>query len=720
MVGTRRDKRHDVLFEPIRIGPKVLKNRFYQVPHCIGAGTERPGSQAMHRSVKAEGGWAAVCTEACGVNTEADFEPHRLASLWDADDITNLRYMCDEAHKWGALAGVELWHSGGVSPCLDSRAVPRAPSQFMTPYTPHCAGHEMSEGDIEETLKDYIEAARRAVEAGFDIVYSYGSHSVLPFQFLSKWYNKRRDGWGGTFENRSRFWFELTRRLKRAVGDCCAVAVRMSVDQLIGPAGLEVLDEGLRFVELMTHEGLVDLWDVNICDQFEWGEDAGSSRFYGSNHQAPFVKHVKGVASVPVLNVGRLTSPDDMVRIIESGQADIIGAARPSIADPFLPRKIEEGRVEDIRECIGCNTCIARWERGARMICTQNATAMEEHRRGWHPEIFDHEKRSEAVLVVGAGPAGLECARVLGSRGYTVHLVEAEEEVGGHLRYVVKFPGLSEWGRVVSYRENQLRKLRSVTVHKGHRLSVDDILDYGAEIVVLATGAHWVGNGLSYLTMEALPNVDSSAPQFVTPEQLMSGKQLGDRVVVLDADGYYMGYSCAEVAARQGKQVTLITPFPQPAPWTAYTLEAPAVQRTLREKGIKTLTGMWIEHVEKQTAIRMQVYDLYRDAPRRAVAPARGVVPRVLGTAAVTVEADSVVLVTERSSNGTLYRQLDARASDWDSLGIKGVYQAGDCYAPRHLADAIFEGHRIGRELGRSSDPQRPLPYKRERFVWHS
>jgi dimethylamine/trimethylamine dehydrogenase len=163
----------------------------------------------------------------------------------------------------------------------------------------------------------------------------------------------------------------------------------------------------------------------------EWGEDAGPSRFYKSNHQEPFTRGFKDAANVPVINVGRFTSPDDMAQVITSGQADIIGAARPSIADPFLPRKIDEGRTEDIRECIGCNICISRWERGAAMVCTQIASANEEYRRGWHPEEFDQVEDAGSVLVVGAGPAGTECARVLGMRGYDVPLCESENEIGG-------------------------------------------------------------------------------------------------------------------------------------------------------------------------------------------------------------------------------------------------------------------------------------------------
>src|SRR5262249_8117976 len=185
-------------------------------------------------------------------------------------------------------------------------------------------------------------------------------------------------------------------------------------------------DEGLAFVELATRRGLLDLWDINISSLQEWGEDAGPSRFYKTNHQAPWTAEARRIAKVPVVGVGRFTDPDEMLRVLRSGQYDIIGCARPSIADPFLPRKLDEGRAEDISECIGCNLCIARFEYGVPIVCTQNPTALEEYRRGWHPERFQKADRPGKVLVVGAGPAGLECARVLGRRGYAVDLCEAQ------------------------------------------------------------------------------------------------------------------------------------------------------------------------------------------------------------------------------------------------------------------------------------------------------
>ncbi|HXQ64884.1 MAG TPA: hypothetical protein VN787_08510, partial [Steroidobacteraceae bacterium] len=191
-----RDPKHDVLFQPIKIGPKTLRNRFYQVPHCIGAGSDRPGFQAANRSIKAEGGWAGINTEYCSIHPESD-DTHRLsARIWDAGDVHNLRAMTDHIHKYGALAGVELWYGGSHAPNMESRATPRGPSQYASEFETLTYCKEMDLDDIAMVQQYYVDAAKRSRDAGFDIVYVYGAHSYLPLQFLSRYYNKRKDKYG--------------------------------------------------------------------------------------------------------------------------------------------------------------------------------------------------------------------------------------------------------------------------------------------------------------------------------------------------------------------------------------------------------------------------------------------------------------------------------------------------------------------------------------------
>ncbi|MBA2535889.1 MAG: FAD-dependent oxidoreductase, partial [Actinobacteria bacterium] len=560
---------------------------------------------------------------------------------------------------------------------------------------------EMDKDDIRTVQGFYVDAAKRARTAGFDIVYVYGSHSYLPQQFLTPYYNKRTDEYGGSVENRARFWVETIEQVKEAVGDDCAIAVRMSTDMFMGEAGTQLERDCLPFVEMADE--LVDVWDINVSGISEWGEDATPSRFYPSGRLLPWQKRVKEVSKKPVLGVGRFTSPDLMVEAIESGSLDIIATCRPSISDPFLPKKIDEGRLDDIRECIGCNICISRWEIGGPpLICTQNATAGEEYRRGWHPEKFDPaENADNDVLVVGSGPAGMECAMILGKREMRrVHLVEAQDDMGGIMRWIPQLPGLGEWARVVNYRKIQIDKLKNVEFIPNKELSAADVQEYGAEIVVIATGGYWAPDGQNGATHDTIPGADASQPWQLTPEQIMrDGKEVpGERVVIIDNDGYYMGVSLAEKLASEGKKVTIVTHLGHIAPYMHFTLEAPNQHRKLYKLGVEIVTLHMPTEIAQGGVKGVHVFDEDEHAVEWA--------------------ADSVVLVTQRRSNEALYRELkDSTGIDGlREQGITGFYRIGDCEAPRLTADCIFSGHRLAREID-SPNPVMPLPFKRERNV---
>ena len=685
-----RDPRHDVLFEPLRIGPKTLRNRFYQVPHCVGFGTEKPLHQAHFRAMKAEGGWAAVCTEYCAISPDSDETPFISARLWDADDVRALAVTCDLAHEHGALAGCELHHSGVHSPRRQYRLPALAPSQLASDYL-LVVPKAMERSDIRRVQADWAAAARRARDAGFDIVYVYGAHSYLPMQFLSPFYNHRTDEYGGSFENRARFWIETLEVVREAVGDDCAVAARIAVDAL-GPYGVE-LDEGLGFVRAADH--LVDLWDVNVGSALEWSKDSGASSLFAEGWQLPWTGRVREATAKPIVGVGRLTSPDLMAEIVRSGVWDVIGAARPSIADPFLPRKVEEGRYDELRECIGCNVCIPKSDPGGNIGCTQNATAGEEYRRGWHPERFERAANADRdVLVVGAGPAGMECAIALAKRGMRrVHLVDAEGEIGGIMRWVPRLPGRGEWARVLNWRQIQLGKLRNVEILTGLRLDARGVREYGAELVVCATGARWATDGLNRATHRPIPGADAALPHVLTPEQVvLEGKRPpGERALVYDGEGYFMAPGLAELLRAEGYAVELVTCLEELAPFCHETLEQRLLLQRLHGAGIGLRAGVVLDAIEPGRAAGL---DEFGDP--------------------VELEADGVVLATQRLSNEALYLELKADPDALAAEGVEAVYRIGDCVAPQLIADAIFDGHRLAREID-EADPATPLPFLRER-----
>ena len=415
--------------------------------------------------------------------------------------------------------------------------------------------------------------------------------------------------------------------------------------------------------------------------------DSQTTRFAAEGYQEPFIDFVKQVTSKPVVAVGRYTTPDRMVSIIEKGIVDMIGAARPSIADPFLPKKIEEGRIDDIRECIGCNICVAWDNMKAPMRCTQNPTNGEEWRRGWHPDRISKKTDDGAVLVVGAGPAGLEAALAAGQRGHDVILAEATDELGGRVSRESRLPGLATWARVRDYRAYQISQMANVEVYLSSALSVEQILEYGIAHVAIATGARWRSDG--YGRQHQFPIAGVASSNLFTPDDIMSGNRPGGNVLVYDDDHYYMGSVMAEQLVADGCRVTLATPHAVVASWTDYTLEQHRIQARLLELGVEVIASHALQEI---STLDVTLACVYSGQPR-------------------LVDASSVVMVTSRLPEDAAYQELAADTQRLSDSGIVTLKQIGDCHGPATIAAAVYEGHRFARELGEEVSE---IPYRRE------
>jgi dimethylamine/trimethylamine dehydrogenase len=680
-----RESRYDILFEPVKIGPVTAKNRFYQVPHCNGMGHTMPQAVAAMRGIKAEGGWAVVCTEECEIHPSSDVAPANEARLWDDRDIPVQARMTEAVHAHGALAGIELVHQGPASTNRYSREIPIGPSHLPVIRYDPVQARRMDLSDIRECRRWHRQAALRARAAGFDIIYVYAGHDLsLPMHFLQKRRNQRTDEYGGSLENRARFFRELIEETKEAVGDTCAVAVRLAVDELLGPKGITSEVEGREVIEMLAE--LPDLWDVNISD---WQNDSNTSRFADEGFQESYIAFVKKLTSKPVVGVGRFTSPDTMVAQIRGGILDFIGAARPSIADPFLPKKIEEGRADDIRECIGCNICVSGDNTSTPIRCTQNPTMGEEWRKSWHPEVIAPSASDDTVLVVGAGPAGLECARALGQRGYTVHLAEAGDELGGRVARESRLPGLAAWGRVRDYRVQQLASMANVSIYRDSRLTAEHVLEFGAARVVIATGSIWRRDGIGRAHSTPVPGLDGA--RIYTPDDIMAGATPAGPVVVFDDDHYYMGGVLAEKLRHDGLDVALVTPALAASAWTEFTLELQHIQTRLLELGI-------------QIAANRNLIDF--DGARAKIAC-------VFTGRTSELPCASLVTVTARLPEEALYRALTAKPEALSAAGVKSVTAIGDALAPGTIAAAVYGGHRYARELD-APTAAGPVPFARE------
>ena len=685
-----RDPRYDILFEPLKIGPVTAPNRFYQVPHCNGMGRVFPNAMIAMRGTKAEGGWGIVCTEQCDFLASGDASPYAETNMWDSGDEVYLGRMCEEVHRHGSLAGIELVHNGHDTPNLYSREIPIGPmNRPMNWSLAPIQARAMDKEDIRTYRRAHRQAAIRARDIGFDMVIVYAGHDgTVPSHFLARRHNQRTDEYGGSLENRLRLFRELLEETKEAIGDTTAVTVRFAVDEMMGPDGLEWQNEGREAVEMLAE--LPDLWDVNVAD---WDNDSKTSRFAPEGYQEEYVAFVKQVTTKPVSTVGRYTSPDAMVSAIRRGIVDLIGAARPSIADPFLPKKVEEGRIEDIRECIGCNVCVGWTQMTAPARCTQNPTFSEEWRKGWHPETAAPAQADEHVLIVGAGPAGLEAARVAGLRGYRVTLAEAGEELGGRVSRESRLPGLSAWARVRDYRIGQIQKMTNVEVYRSSRMTAAQIIELGADHVAIATGATWRRDGYGRHLSEPVPG--TGAAYVLTPDDILAGRRPpGPGVLLFDDDHYYMASVIAELLSAEGYEVSLATPLPRIAAWMVHTLEHGANQDRLAEAGVTMLPNTTLIAVEAGQALLWN--SVQRQESER--------------------QADGIVMVTSRTPEEGLYRELAQVLEATPGAAIGTLRRVGDCLAPGIIATAVYEGHRYARELGTAVDPC-DVPFRRERHV---
>jgi dimethylamine/trimethylamine dehydrogenase len=318
----------------------------------------------------------------------------------------------------------------------------------------------------------------------------------------------------------------------------------------------------------------------------------------------------------------------------------------------------------------------------------------EEWRRGWHPERIDAAASQDTVLVVGAGPAGLELARALGQRGYEVALADANKRAGGRLLNDASLPGLSTWMRVADHRLQGLQKMPNVRLYLDSRLSAYEVLDFGFNRVFLATGSTWRGDGLG--RQHRAPVVDAGLPGVFTPDDVFAGATLHSPVLIYDDDHYYMAGALAERLRKQGLEVQLVTPSVKVSEFTEMTMEQHRIQSGLIKMGVQIQTNTALAGVKANASgLVVELAHTYSDARTH-------------------LECASLLMVTMRDPNDSLFTELNAQQDRWQAKGVKSIQLLGDAYAPGSVAAAVYAGHRAARELDAPMLALDAVPFRRE------
>src|SRR5215470_15492739 len=643
------DFRH--LFTPLRLGPLVLKNRIFSTAHAEAMAEDgRPGVRlAAYHEAKARGGAALVM-----IGGSTSVHPSSPASAWNMlanhDDsiVPAYRAVADRVHRHECRIMSQLTHLGRRAQSdVESWHVLLAPSQI--PERVHReVPHEMEPSHIAMIVRAFGDASRRCREGGLDGVELSFAHNHLVDQFWSPLFNRRTDEYGGSLENRMRFGFEVLREVRRQVGRDWVVGVRITGDELT--AGGLSADDMADIARRLAASGLADFLSIvgGAAHTAALQAAVVPNMAFPIGVYVPLAAAIKAaVPGVPIFHAGR---------VLSDGAVDLVGMTRALIADPDLPRKAREGRLDDIRVCVGANEgCIDRIYQGKPVTCVQNPAA---GREGELAEVQAATK-PKTVVVIGGGVAGLEAARMAAARGHRVVLLERTAELGGQVLLAARAPARAEYAGIVRFLVAQVRKL-AVSVRLAVEATPSVVLAERPDAVIVATG--------SYPYVPSIPGCDGK--HVVTDRDVLNGEATtGANVVVVDDVHTQQALSTAELLLEQGKRVEVISPLFHVGQDIGVTSIAPLYTRLYR-RGVVLTPGTELRAVEGSAVIVANVYS--------------GVERRIEGI-------DTVVLAAGSRSTDDLYRALRGEVPE--------LYAVGDCVAPRGVHQAILDATRAARAI---------------------
>lgn len=667
------------LFTPLKLGSIILKNRVVCAAH--GNQVADPLTFLVNERTRAyyeeraRGGAAAIVLVSSSVDERADYYPANNFALWTDDVIPGLKELVDICHAHDCKFFVQPSHPGAHNVChVQVDEVPMAPSQIPAIEFPNQVPKELTIEEIHEIQDKFAMAVERCLKAGVDGIELMCGHDKLTWAFFSPLSNKRTDDYGGSLENRFRFMKELLAKARKVTGADYPMGVRLNITEL-EPGGLS-LDEGVKIAQLFESTGQVDWLGCVVATYKSMPFEL--SPFYANfepGWAGEFARKIKAVVKLPVSVSGKINDPGVADRMIAEGKCDYLYLARTLIADPHFARKALESREEEIVPCIYCNQgCVARCFAGGRgtvngIRCTVNPTCGEEPRWGsWKFTKTSHRKR---VMIIGAGPAGMQCAMTAARRGHEVTLYEKELELGGQARLIKRLPGHTLPQTFLDYLELQLRKLKVQMVpgtEVDHR-TIDALLTQSQpDVAVLATGARPARDGRGAVTTEPIPGWDQK--HVCTYADVLLGEAVaGETILIVDELADRIAPGVAELLAEQGKQVTVLTRWPSLSPNLLWWLDAPFVMGKLDALGVGIIPNAWVREIGSEGA---SCYNVHSGR-------------------AFEVSADTIILSTMKYSNTHLVKVMKEKGVDARLIG--------DARAPRWMWNATHDGYKAAMDL---------------------
>ncbi len=641
------------ILSPIKIGNLTIRNRILVTGHGtnFGVGGLPSERHVSYLAERAKGGVGLVIMEATAVDRSPVSVGGAGANIYNVDDtiIPWYRKIADAVHSHGGAIFTMLSHSGRNTTMGVDGQPPVAPSPIPMDRTRDLP-HELEIWEVEEVVRAFASAAARCKAGGLDGVEPSVCHGNLITQFISPFSNKRRDRYGGSEENRMRFAYEVLEAMRAAVGPDYVLGMRLSADELV--EGGYSVDDMLRLAPTMVEAGKLDYVNVSAGTNSDmWSRSIHYPTIYSPNRPlVRFASALKEVIKVPVFCIGKIADPAEAEEIVSRGLADMVAMTRAHIAEPEIVKKVQQGRLDDIRTCIYCNeTCFRRSQQGTPISCVYNP------RSGREVDFKDLAAPSsrKRVLVIGGGPGGMEAARVAAERGHRVELHERGDRLGGQVLALARAPYRDVYLQIPRWLERQVRKL-GVEVHLNSEMTAEAALARDADVVVVATGASD--------SRPAIPGADLA--YVFTARQALEGARLGRRVVIGDWDGRHMGTSVAEFLVDGGHQVEIVS--------SAFYIGADIellTWRPLYERLVEK--GVMMAPMERVVAIE----------------PDAVVIRSIITRAERRAPAASVVLCSRGTADLGLYRKLRGK--------VKELHAVGDCWAPRQIEQAILEGHKV-------------------------